>query len=76
MTSVSNDALSYAGATKLFVLLLAPEQATPPPGFLPKRTFQFRQRKGMQVPPDSMTCKTSPVCSFMPSHVQVPVRVS
>ncbi|CAL8468353.1 g7893 [Coccomyxa elongata] len=37
------------GSTKLFLLLQAPRQDEPPSGFLPKRAFQLRQRRGLQV---------------------------
>jgi hypothetical protein len=43
------DAWRCAGPTKLFVLLQAPVLQATPPGFLPNRGFQLRQRKGLQV---------------------------
>ena len=41
--------LACSGPTKLFVMVRAPEHLSGPPGFLPKRTFQMRQRRGLQV---------------------------
>ena len=41
--------VACTGPTKLFVMVRAPEQLNVPPGFLPKRTFQMRQRRGLQA---------------------------
>ncbi|KAK9914820.1 hypothetical protein WJX75_000943 [Coccomyxa subellipsoidea] len=48
-TAAVPEGKASVGATKLFLVLQAPEQEVPPAGFLPKRGFQLRQRKGLQV---------------------------
>ncbi|EIE19367.1 hypothetical protein COCSUDRAFT_58657 [Coccomyxa subellipsoidea C-169] len=48
-TAAVPEGKASAGTTKLFLLLQAPQQEAPPPGFMPKRAFQLKQRRGLQV---------------------------
>jgi len=38
-----------AGGTKVFVMIRCPSMTEAPPGFVPKRGFQFNSKRGLQV---------------------------